>query len=99
MYSIDVIKAMVTPIAEYYGIKTVWLFGSYARGEQTEQSDMDFHIDRGDVCSGLVLGAFFADLEEAFTTKIDVVTTQSLSKEFLEQIKEEEILLYAKKEL
>lgn len=72
------------------------MFGSYARGEQTEESDIDFRIDRGNVCSGIRLGAFYVDLEDALNAEIDVVTTQSLSDEFLGKIGRDEVLIYAK---
>jgi predicted nucleotidyltransferase len=34
IYSIEDIKRIVEPIAERHGVKRVWLFGSFARGEQ-----------------------------------------------------------------
>ena len=33
IYSHDEIKTRITPIAEKYNISTVYIFGSYARGE------------------------------------------------------------------
>ena len=41
IYTIDEITAAVKPIAEKYGIDKVWLFGSYARGEQNSISRAD----------------------------------------------------------
>ena len=38
-YTIEEIKDKVTPIAQKYGVKRISLFGSYARGEATENSD------------------------------------------------------------
>ena len=96
MYNINQIKKITEPIAKTYDIDKVWLFGSYARGEQTEESDIDFRIDRGNVCSGIRLGSFYADLEDALNAEIDVVTTQSLSDEFLGKIGRDEVLIYAK---
>lgn len=96
MYSINEIKKITKPIAEAYNIDKVWLFGSYARGEQTEESDIDLRIDRGNVRSGIQLGLFYVALEDALSTKIDVVTTQSLSDEFLGEIGRDEVLIYAK---
>ena len=37
IYTIDEIKAIVEPIAKSYGVKRVFLFGSYARGKQPQQ--------------------------------------------------------------
>ena len=39
-YTIDEIKNIVTPIAEKYQIAQVYLFGSFARGDFDEQSDI-----------------------------------------------------------
>ena len=42
--TIDEIREKVTPIAKKYDIKEVYLFGSYARGEADENSDVDLVI-------------------------------------------------------
>ena len=47
MLTIDEIKAVVTPICERYGVDKVTLFGSYARGEADDQSDVDLMVDGG----------------------------------------------------
>ncbi len=44
LYTMDEIKAKSIPIAKKYGIARLGLFGSYARGEQNEHSDLDFLI-------------------------------------------------------
>lgn len=41
IYSIDDLRAILLPIAHRYGMREVYLFGSYARGEATAQSDID----------------------------------------------------------
>ena len=50
VYTIEEIKNIVTPIAKAYGVQRVFLFGSYARGNATSSSDLDFRIDRGTQC-------------------------------------------------
>ena len=45
--SIDEIRDKIRPICEKYKVEKVWLFGSYARGEATEESDVDLHIEGG----------------------------------------------------
>ena len=40
----DLIKAIAERLREQYGVKEVILFGSYARGEATEESDIDLLI-------------------------------------------------------
>ena len=46
-YTVDEIRERTGPIAKSYGIKQVNLFGSYARGEATKESDIDLYIDKG----------------------------------------------------
>ena len=53
VYTIEDIKQKATPIAQKYGVDSMSLFGSYARGEAREDSDLDFFIDRGDI-KGLI---------------------------------------------
>lgn len=96
IYTIDEIKRIASPIARKYGIAAVYLFGSYARGEATRDSDLDFRIDRGEVVDLLELGGLYCDLEDGFQRKLDVLTTQMLSEGFLNSIRREEVLIYAK---
>ena len=48
-YTIDEIKNITVPVAKQYGIEKVALFGSYAKGEQNENSDIDLIIKKGDL--------------------------------------------------
>lgn len=50
-YTIDEIKTKALPIAIRYGVDELSLFGSYARGEADEKSDLDFLIQKGIVPS------------------------------------------------
>ena len=96
IYSLDEIKAIANPIAQRYHIAALYLFGSYARGEATTESDLDFRVDRGQLTDMLELGGLYSDLEKGFEQKkLDVLTTQMLSPDFLDQIKPEEVLIYA----
>ena len=95
-FDIDNIRSIVVPIAKKYGVARVYLFGSVARGEANENSDVDLRIDSGDIKSLFALSGFYADIEDALGKPIDVLTTKSLSTDFLNEIKNEEILLYEK---
>lgn len=78
IYSIDEIKNIVTPIAKQYGVARIFLFGSYARGEATPSSDLDFRVDKGRLRGLIQLGALYSDLEEHLDKKLDLMTTASL---------------------
>lgn len=83
VYTIQEIKSKVMPILEKYRIPAMYLFGSYARGDATEQSDLDFLVDTTgtDLTSLLRLGALYCDLEDAFQKPIDLITITSIMQE------------------
>ena len=95
VYTLEEIKAIAVPLAQQYGLHALYLFGSYARGEATPQSDIDFRVDRTGMNDLLALGGFFSDLENELDKPLDVLTTQMLSEDFLSAIRREEVLLYA----
>ena len=44
-YTLEEISSIIRPIAIKYNLPAVWLFGSYARGEASESSDLDLLVD------------------------------------------------------
>lgn len=97
VYSINQIKKIAVPIAKEYGVTSLSLFGSYARGEATSESDVDFYIDKGNIKGLLDFIGFIQDLEEKLQCHVDVVTTTIEDKKFIEAIKKDGVLLYEKK--
>ncbi len=95
IYTIEEIKTIAGPIAKQHGVAALYLFGSYARGEATPQSDLDFRIEKGNLRSLFQLAGFQLDLEEHFSKNLDVLTTQMLTPQFLSSIRPEEVLIYA----
>ncbi len=94
IYSIEQIRRIAAPIAAAYGVKSMRLFGSYARGQATERSDVDLLIDRGGIRSGFVLGGLYADLRDGLKKNLDLVTVQGADAEFLRRIEADEVVLY-----
>ena len=93
MPELETIKRIVSEYADKYGADRVVLFGSYARGDMTENSDIDLLIDKGAI-RGLKFAALICDLEEALQTPVDLISTRGVSDEFLNSVKKDEILLY-----
>lgn len=93
--TIDEIKEKIRPICEKYKVVKLFLFGSYARGEATEESDVDFYavLPRG---TGLIrLCGFRLDLEDALQKEVDVLTRiPEEYKIFKKHMERDEILLY-----
>ena len=103
-YTIDEIRRRVAPVAEKYRLAAVHLFGSYARGEATAESDVDLLVDlTGSAVRGIVFGGLYNDLVEALGVGVDLVTVASLEqpssfrsdRDFCETIERERMTIYA----
>ena len=94
IYTIEEMRDAVREIAQQYGVERVSLFGSYARGEARQDSDIDLLIDKGYIRGLFQLSGFHLDLEDRLKTHVDVLTTESLNEKFLKKISKEEIILY-----
>lgn len=94
MPDILTIKNAIEPIAKLYGIKKMYLFGSYAKGTANEQSDIDLLIEKGKPMSLLKLSGMRQMVEEALNLSVDLVTTAGIEDEFQKEIAGTEILLY-----
>jgi len=92
-YTIDEIKAIAVPIAQKYGVKKLALFGSYARGEQTGDSDIDF-ITEPKKGMGLAFFGFADELENEFDTQVDVLTYRGLNNSRVFNEIDAEVVLY-----
>lgn len=75
-------------------IRSIFLFGSYSRGEATANSDVDFLIVPGENLSYFRLGELNESLKEKLGKNVDTTLITTLPKTFLPQIKKERILLY-----
>ena len=97
-YSIEEIRDIIAPILKRHHVDRVYLFGSYARGEATEQSDIDLCIDAAAIRGMFALGGLYADLEEALKKQLDIVTVKSLkyntNTAFLENMRKDRVLIY-----
>ena len=72
IYTIEKIKAIVKPIADKYNVQSIYLFGSYARGDATENSDLDFLVFGGDKFKLTNIFALAEELRAAFQRQVDV---------------------------
>ena len=93
MYSVEEIQKIVSPIAARYGVDRVYLFGSYARGDNRADSDIDLRVDKGRA-RGLQMAFLLSDLEDALRLPVDLLSTAALDQPFSDAISREEKLLY-----
>lgn len=99
IYTIDDIRNKTTPIAKEFGVSRMSLFGSYARGEAKDDSDVDVYIDRGKLSNLMQYFAFIDELENVLHCHVDVVTTGIEDKQFLSAIMQDGVLLYEDEEM
>ena len=64
-----------------YKTRIMGIFGSYARGEQTNESDLDVLVEPEEGATLFDLGGLNAYLEETLQRPIDVVSRRALRKE------------------
>ncbi len=94
MPDINEIKKIVVPIAYSYGVKRLYLFGSYAKGTTNEKSDIDLLVEKGKPMSLLKLSGMRQMVQEALNLSVDLVTTTGIKDDFRKEIAGTEILLY-----
>ena len=83
----------ILAIATRHGAYNVRIFGSVARGEADEASDLDVLVDLEQNRSLLDLGGFLADLEDLLQCKVDVVTERGLKNRIRERVLQEAVPL------
>ena len=81
IYTIDEIKEKVAPIAKKYNIEKVYLFGSYARGDADENSDVDLLLDYKRLSGGsFAYCGVYVDFEECFEKSVDMVSQSAIEQ-------------------
>ena len=104
VFDLERIKRLITPVAKKHKLRSVYVFGSYARNEADENSDIDILIDReGSEIHGIFgMNALYNELKETLGKDIDLVTLQSLNQpstirnnaDFTENILKEMVKIY-----
>ena len=95
VYSIAEISKNLSPIVRRYGLGEAFVFGSYARGEATPQSDVDICIEKGKVRTLFELSGVLLDFEDALGKRVDLVTTDSLRGAFKTEVERERVPIHA----
>ena len=78
MAPLDTLRPQIMNLATRHGALNVRLFGSFARGEDSPESDVDLLVDMEPGRSLLDLVALKLDLEELLGRGVDVITTSSI---------------------
>ena len=91
-------KTMTKMLAEYFKTQPVlkaWLFGSYSRGEERPDSDVDIlvSLDHSQPV-GLKFFGMWGDLERMLGRQVDLVTESGLAVHARESVENDKKLIY-----
>ena len=92
--NLEQIKATLIPCFIQYGITKGAIFGSYARGEETEKSDVDLLFSIGKSMPLSQWNEMESSIEKALGKKVDFVEFGSLPKRVEQEILKEAIVIY-----
>ena len=94
------IKELIPIIQEYLSAQPViraWLFGSYSRGEENVDSDVDILVDY-DRSAGMIslfkMGGMLMDLSELLGKKVDLVDNEGLMEFARPSVERDKVLIY-----
>jgi len=88
------VKKIVQQVAKDYDVDHIYLFGSYAKGEATEYSDVDLYMESS--LFGLKYFEFIENLREKLSKKVELLSNMTIkeSSRIEEEIKKTGVLLY-----
>ena len=89
---IRLINQNIEKLKQKYPIKSIALYGSYARGEQDSSSDIDLLVDFTQPI-GMEIIDLTLDMEKILNSKVDIVTYNAIKNRLFKYIKDE--LVYA----
>ena len=93
--ALEEITTLVKPLAEKYHAREIYLFGSYARGDADENSDLDFLVFGGEGFKLTNVLALGEELREVLKKKVDIFEIREVNQdsEFYRTIMREKVLV------
>ena len=71
-------RSEIRTIAERHGLRNVRVFGSMARGDATDASDVDLLVSLPPDRTGLALGGMLVNVQDLLHRRVEVVTERGL---------------------
>lgn len=90
---IEKLKSIKRELGEKYNLKSIGIFGSYARGEETPESDIDILVEYEITPDLFEMINLEIKLEKYFNKKVDIVEKYSIRKELEQQILSEVVII------
>lgn len=90
------ISTSASRVLAQYDVSEAYLFGSFARGEQTPDSDIDLRLVCGNTMTFGTLCELSHELERELGRKVDIVTNppERMRSAFRESIEQNEVRIY-----
>lgn len=83
---IESYRAEILALAERHGVRNVRVFGSMARGDADDASDVDLLVSLPPDKTGLALGGLLMDVQDLLHRRVEVVTERSLHPSLRERV-------------
>lgn len=81
IFTFQDIKALVLPIAQKYKVQEIYLFGSYARGDANESSDLDFLVFGGENFKLTMIFSLAEELRDVLKKDVDVFEINEINRD------------------
>jgi len=88
---IEKLKPKIVKVLKRNGVKRAGIFGSYARGEQTENSDVDILVEFGKDVSLFNFVSVKLEVENLIGKKIDLVEYRTVKSKIKKNVLNEEV--------
>ena len=99
--SIENIGYLIRPVIQRYKIEKVYLFGSYARGEATSQSDVNLLVEGGEISGIDDYLIIKQELQDRIGRGVDIVMGEAVrnngfrsGKRFMDHFERDKVLIY-----
>ena len=95
---------VIDNIRQYFStqpVRKAWLFGSFSRGEETAQSDVDILVEfdrSGKPVTLLTYARMWRELEERLGRNVDLVEDGTLKTNAVESANQDKLLIYERKD-
>jgi len=94
---LEQLKTKITPILKKYGVIRAGVFGSFARGEATKNSDIDFLMKFPKGTSLFDVGGVIVDLEKELGREIDIASEGYLKERIIPYVERDLVNIYEKR--